>query len=259
MEPEWLEDEEYWIEDDWYFAEIEAASIEPAGSCLISILPLIAVTITSCILAFLALNWTSPVVAISLQNNKSGNSFSDEVVETSAEQLVSESKPTKIAPLFTPEVRYWEDLIVKWADFYSIDPNLVATVMQIESCGDFAAESYAGARGLFQVMPYHFKSNEDPFDPDTNANRGMAYLQKAIQAQNEDSRLALASYNGGINGASRPESQWAAETQRYAYWGYGIYMDAVEGKKNSKRLQEWLNAGGAGLCAQASQRIGVTN
>ena len=66
-------------------------------------------------------------------------------------------------------------------------------------------------------MPYHFASGENPFEPDTNAKRGLAYLVNAMQAQNNDARLALASYNGGIAGASRPESQWASETQRYAY------------------------------------------
>ncbi|MBI3361154.1 MAG: hypothetical protein HY023_08590, partial [Chloroflexi bacterium] len=41
-----------------------------------------------------------------------------------------------LSPLFTPEVRHWEKDIVKWSAAYGIDPNLVATVMQIESCGN---------------------------------------------------------------------------------------------------------------------------
>jgi soluble lytic murein transglycosylase-like protein len=159
--------------------------------------------------------------------------------------------------LFTDEIQFWGDEIVKWSKKYGIDPNLTATVMQIESCGDPQAHSHAGASGLFQVMPYHFASGEDPFDPQTNASRGLAYLVQALAARGGDARLALASYNGGISGASRPESQWAAETQRYAYWGDGIYQDAVKGKKKSSRLDEWLNAGGASLCAQASSRLAL--
>ncbi len=162
-----------------------------------------------------------------------------------------------LAPLFTPEVQYWEKDILRWARQWNLDPNLIATVMQIESCGNPQALSRAGAAGLFQVMPFHFKPGEDPYDPETNALRGMGYLRRALDAFGQDSRLALAGYNGGIGGASRPESLWAAETVRYAYWGAGIYAEARAGKKQSARLQEWLNAGGASLCRQARSVLGV--
>ncbi len=162
-----------------------------------------------------------------------------------------------LAPLFTPEVQYWKKDIWRWARRWDLDPNLVATVMQIESCGNPQATSRAGAMGLFQVMPFHFKSGEDPYDPDTNALRGLGYLRRSLDAFGQEARLALAGYNGGIGGASRPESLWAAETVRYVYWGAGIYAEARAGKKQSARLQEWLNAGGASLCAQARRVLGV--
>ena len=73
---------------------------------------------------------------------------------------------------FSPSVQYWEDEILSWADTYLLDPYLVATVMQIESCGNPQAVSPVGAQGLFQVMPYHFYSGEDMLDPETNALRG---------------------------------------------------------------------------------------
>ncbi len=166
-------------------------------------------------------------------------------------------KKKNLAPLFTPEVQYWKKDILRWARQWDMDPNLVATVMQIESCGNPQATSRAGAMGLFQVMPFHFKSGENPYDPDINALRGMGYLRRALDAFGQEARLALAGYNGGIGGASRPESLWAAETVRYVYWGAGIYADARAGKKQSARLQEWLNAGGASLCAQARNVLGV--
>ena len=64
-----------------------------------------------------------------------------------------------IAPIFTPEIRYWAGSLVAWSAAEELDPNLAATVMQIESCGDPRATSRSGAIGLFQVMPYHFASN----------------------------------------------------------------------------------------------------
>ncbi len=162
-----------------------------------------------------------------------------------------------IASLFTPEVHYWESRIVAWSEEWNLDPNLVATVMQIESCGNSKAHSNAGAMGLFQVMPLHFSDKEDPFKPKVNARRGLAYLKKSLDASEGDLKLALAGYNGGITGAKKPESTWPSETIRYVYWGTGIYADAVKGKNHSARLNEWLAAGGASLCKQAAVNLGI--
>ncbi len=162
-----------------------------------------------------------------------------------------------IAPLFTPEVQYWSDKITEWSQQTGIDANLIATVMQIESCGDPRATSSAGAMGLFQVMPYHFEGGEDPYKPATNARRGLDYLRQALEARDGVVRFGFAGYNGGITGAKRPESQWANETQRYVYWGTGIYEDAVKGKGHSGRLDEWLGRGGSSLCNQAARRLGI--
>jgi soluble lytic murein transglycosylase-like protein len=119
--------------------------------------------------------------------------------------------------------------------------------MQIESCGDPRALSRAGALGLFQVMPFHFASADDPYNPDTNAARGLAYLKRSLKAASGIERLAFAGYNGGIGVIGRSESSWASETQRYAYWGNGIYREATDGSNTSLRLKEWMAAGGASL------------
>ncbi len=163
-----------------------------------------------------------------------------------------------LAPVFTPQVDSWANRIVRWAAEAGVDPNLAATVMQIESCGDPRARSSAGALGLFQVMPDHFSLGEDPYDPATNARRGLDYLRRALVAAGGDPRLALAGYNGGLGVIGRQESAWPAETRRYVYWGSGIYAEAVSGAEESLRLQEWLEAGGAGLCRQAGRRLGLT-
>jgi len=162
-----------------------------------------------------------------------------------------------LSSVFTPEVQYWTSRIQVWAAAAGLDPNLVATVMQIESCGDPRARSRAGAMGLFQVMPYHFTTSDDPFAPDTNALRGLDYLQRSMKTAHGDPRLALAGYNGGIGVIDRSESGWAAETQRYAYWGSGIYTEASSGASKSLRLQEWLTTSGTSLCRQAHDRLGI--
>jgi soluble lytic murein transglycosylase-like protein len=162
-----------------------------------------------------------------------------------------------LSSVFTPEVAYWSDKIQAWSAAAGLDPNMVATVMQIESCGDPRALSRSGAMGLFQVMPYHFTTDDSPYDPDTNALRGLDYLRRSLETAAGEARLAFAGYNGGIGIIGQTEFNWAAETQRYAYWGSGIYAEASNGANESLRLEEWLQAGGASLCEQARVRLGI--
>jgi soluble lytic murein transglycosylase-like protein len=161
----------------------------------------------------------------------------------------------QLSSIFAPQVLYWEDDIIKWSEEYDLDLNLIATVMQIESCGNPDAVSKAGAMGLFQVMPYHFIDGENPYSRNTNALRGLSYLQQSLQHFSGDIGLALAGYNGGISGASRPQSEWAQETIDYQYWGENIYAEASARRQSSPTLENWLSAGGASLCAQAEQRV----
>jgi hypothetical protein len=152
---------------------------------------------------------------------------------------------------FTPEVRRWSSSIEHWSSLYELPALLVATVMQIESCGDAHAQSPAGARGLFQVMPFHFASGENSFDPEINASRGLAYLRGAYDLGGGRIDLALAGYNGGHSQIGRDPSLWPEETRRYVVWGTGIWDDFVNGGKSSSTLQAWLDAGGARLCDSA--------
>jgi soluble lytic murein transglycosylase-like protein len=162
-----------------------------------------------------------------------------------------------ISPIFTAEVQYWAGPIERWAAAAGLDPNLAAVVMQIESCGDPGARSRAGAMGLFQVMPYHFLSTENPYDPDTNALRGLSYLKRSFESAGGNALLALAGYNGGIGVISRGEPGWSAETRRYVTYGAPIYADAISAAITSAPLQEWYTRYGVSLCQQAHQRLGM--
>jgi len=162
-----------------------------------------------------------------------------------------------VSPIFRREVLYWADSIVKWASASNLDPNLVATIMQIESCGDPRALSSAGAMGLFQVMPYHFRPGENPYKPDTNALRGLGYLTHSLETADGDPRLAMAGYNGGIGVIRRAEATWHAQTRRYVQYGAPIYYDAVSGVESSNALNDWYSKYGASLCRQAGKRLGL--
>jgi len=162
----------------------------------------------------------------------------------------------EMGKVFTPEVQHWSTQIVGWSRQYDIDANLLATVIQLESCGDFAAGSGAGAQGLFQVMPFHFTPGEDMYDPDTNAKRAIAYLKGGLEKADGHVGLALAGYNGGWGVIDLGWSQWYTETKVYYLWGSQIYLDAINGKTlvQSAALLNWLSAGGSRLCAQAAAR-----
>ncbi|MCA9968887.1 MAG: transglycosylase SLT domain-containing protein, partial [Anaerolineales bacterium] len=161
-----------------------------------------------------------------------------------------------LSAVFTPEVQQWAADILRWAAAYQLDPNLIATLMQVESCGDPQAHSGAGAQGLFQVMPHHFSRGENMWDPDTNARRGLAYFNRGLRVHQGDVFRSFAGYNAGHATAAQPWATWPRETQQFHYWTSGIYVAARAGQAHSDVLQAWLRAGGADLCRQAADRLG---
>ena len=173
------------------------------------------------------------------------------------QNVMPDSIPTNLSPIFRVEVLYWADSIVRWASASNLDPNLAATIMQIESCGDPRALSSAGAMGLFQVMPFHFHATDSPYNPDTNALRGLNYLVRSLAAANGNARLAMAGYNGGISVIQKSEYAWSAQTKRYVQYGFPIYQDAISGASSSQALNEWYKSYGVSLCRQAAQRLGI--
>jgi murein DD-endopeptidase MepM/ murein hydrolase activator NlpD/Na+-transporting methylmalonyl-CoA/oxaloacetate decarboxylase gamma subunit len=87
-------------------------------------------------------------------------------------------------------------LIDTYAKKRNLEPLLVAAVIQQESGWNEKARSHAGAMGLMQVMPFHFKSGENGYDRETNIERGTKILQDCVKRFGII-RVALACYNGG--------------------------------------------------------------
>jgi soluble lytic murein transglycosylase-like protein len=143
----------------------------------------------------------------------------------------------------------WSPAIRRWATEYDVPTPLVAVVMTLESCGDPSARSRAGALGLFQVMPFHFQPGENPFDPETNARRGLGYLKRALEIAGGDWSLALAGYNGGVGVIGRDPRTWPAETMRYVTRGTLLLGGFPSGDTASGgTLEGWLEAESAALC-----------
>jgi hypothetical protein len=165
----------------------------------------------------------------------------------------------RLASFYTPEVRHWQPEIQQWATEYGVNPNVIAIVIQIESCGNPVALSGAGAVGLMQVMPFHFDDGQNMLNPDTNVQRGMGVFYECLtQFAGWDLGLALACYNGGPGVTQQDYSNWAPETQYYYHWATGLWNDVVKGHKTSAVLSEWLAAGGDGLCERAALALSPT-
>jgi hypothetical protein len=161
-----------------------------------------------------------------------------------------------LASFFTPEVRHWKPQILEWARVYDVNPNVLAIVIQIESCGDSSVISGAGAVGLMQVMPFHFEDGENMLNPDMNVQRGMTVFYECLtQFAGWDLGLALACYNGGPSVTQSDQSTWALETQYYYHWATGLWNDVVKGHKTSATLDEWLAAGGARMCKDSATAL----
>lgn len=107
------------------------------------------------------------------------------------------------------QISEYDALLQRGASALGWDWRLLAAQCYQESAFDPKAESWAGAQGLMQIMPATAASlgvdAADIFDPSTNIDAGVRYLQKLnksfsdINPQSSRIPFMLAAYNGGVN------------------------------------------------------------
>ena len=80
-----------------------------------------------------------------------------------------------------------------------MSPALALAVISVESSGDAAAVSSAGAQGLMQLMPDTAArfGVTDAMDPIDNIKGGVAVLDHLMARYDDDPLLVLAAYNAG--------------------------------------------------------------
>jgi len=121
----------------------------------------------------------------------------------------------------------YEAEILKAAQRYSVDFNLVKAVIKAESNFNPKAVSRAGARGLMQLMPEtaSILQVNDSFHPEENIDGGVRYLRYLLNLYNDNLKLALAAYNAGEKAVFKyrgiPPYQ---ETQTYVQRVLGYYQ-----------------------------------
>ena len=87
---------------------------------------------------------------------------------------------------------------------FEVSPELVHSVIQVESNYDPYAVSPKGAQGLMQLMPATARrfGVTNSFDPRQNIEAGVRYL-KLLKETFQDDRLAIAAYNAGEKAVAR--------------------------------------------------------
>jgi hypothetical protein len=107
--------------------------------------------------------------------------------------------------IFTPMTRVevsqepFGDLIRAAAKRYSVDADLITSVIAAESNFDPKAISRRDARGLMQLLPATAArlGVKNIFDPQENIEAGTRYLSDLLQLYKNDLALTLAAYNAG--------------------------------------------------------------
>jgi soluble lytic murein transglycosylase-like protein len=106
-----------------------------------------------------------------------------------------------------------DDAIVQAASRHNVDPNLVRSVVKVESNYNPNAVSRKGAMGLMQLMPGTARSLNvtNPFDPQQNVDAGVRHLKQLLENYGGNVPLSLAAYNAGARAVAR-----SAGVPRYA-------------------------------------------
>lgn len=102
----------------------------------------------------------------------------------------------------------YDDLLSAAAQEYRLDPLLLAALVRQESLFEKGAESYAGARGLGQVMPATGEGIarslgmddfvlDDLYRPSVSIEFGAFYVSVQMRRFDRQLLVALAAYNGG--------------------------------------------------------------
>ena len=100
-----------------------------------------------------------------------------------------------------------------------IAPELILSVIQVESAFNRFAISSVGARGLMQVMPFWLKEigkpHENMFDIRVNLRMGCTILRYYLDREKNDKIKALARYNGSVGKRKYPDKVFKALNRRW--------------------------------------------
>ncbi len=122
-------------------------------------------------------------------------------VEMPASDVVGIEPEEVFTPAPAPQAAKspFRELILAAAARYSVDADLITSVIATESNFDPKAVSRRNARGLMQLLPQTAArlGVQNIFDPGENIDAGTHYLRDLLQRYRNDLVLTLAAYNAG--------------------------------------------------------------
>lgn len=124
-------------------------------------------------------------------------------VDVPVEQVLSIEPEEIFTPVTVPQVEISQEpfgnLIRTAAKRYSVDADLITSVIAAESNFDPKAISRRNARGLMQLLPTTAAQLgvKNIFDPQENIDAGTHYLSELLFLYKNDLALTLAAYNAG--------------------------------------------------------------
>ncbi len=89
-------------------------------------------------------------------------------------------------------------LVQEASSKFGVDAKLVSAVAEVESGGNQASVSEAGAIGVMQLMPDTARAlGVNPYDEKENVEGGAKYLRQMLDTFGGDVKKAVAAYNAG--------------------------------------------------------------
>jgi hypothetical protein len=152
---------------------------------------------------------------------------------------------------FTDQIPYG-DLIHQKAEKYSVDPALVAAVIEQESKFHKGARSQVGAQGLMQLMPRtgRWMGARNLYDPEQNIDAGVKYIKYLQGRFDGNLKKTIAAYNAGEGNVIRYGGVPPfGETQTYVKRVMSNYA------RRNLQLQKYGQEQGGGAPADAA--VGV--
>ena len=123
------------------------------------------------------------------------------ILEVPVEEVMAIEPEDLFAPVPQPVAATapFHEIVKAAAARYSVDADLIASVIAAESDFDPKAVSKKNARGLMQLLPETAArfGVQNIFDPQENIDAGTHYLRDLLRRYDNDLVLALAAYNAG--------------------------------------------------------------
>jgi len=122
---------------------------------------------------------------------------SDDILQIEADKVPAPAPPAK-QPATRRPVNL-EEALSAASQKNNVSPDLLRSVMRVESGFNPNARSSKGAQGLMQLMPATAAQMgvRNAFDPQQNLDGGARYLRELLGRYNNNLSFALAAYNAG--------------------------------------------------------------